>query len=154
MLYNPNHEDRLGRLGERLRDAQAIAPKLISAVIAQACQRFAAHGPAAKARIDRLIESGAWTDAALALVELELPQWSVRRLICEGGLWHCSLSKQPGLPTRLDETAEASHESLPLAILGAFVEARRDLSATPARPRVVPQVRPVAGCVACCDNFA
>jgi hypothetical protein len=126
----------------------------MSAVIAQACQRFAAHGPAAKARVDRLIEAGAWTDAALTLVELELPQWSVRRLICEDGLWHCSLSKQPGLPTGLDETSEASHESLSLAILSAFVEARRDLSAAPTRPRAVPQVRPVLGCVACCDNFA
>jgi hypothetical protein len=154
MLYNPKHEDRLSRLGEQLRDARAITPELLSTVIAQVCRRFAALGPAAKARVDRLIESRAWTDAALALVELELPQWSVRRLICEDGLWHCSLSKQPGLPAGLDETAEASHESLPLAILSAFVEARRDLSASTTRPKVVPQVRPALGLAACCDNFA
>ena len=36
---------------------------------------------AAKLRINRLIAARAWTDAALALVELELPQWSLRRIV-------------------------------------------------------------------------
>jgi hypothetical protein len=52
-----------------------------------------------------------------------LPQWKLRRLICEDGKWHCSFSKQLGVPAGLDEVAEADHESLPLAILSALVEA-------------------------------
>ena len=41
----------------------------------------ALSGSATKARIDRLIETSAWTDATLTLAELELPQWKLRRLI-------------------------------------------------------------------------
>jgi nucleotide-binding universal stress UspA family protein len=69
--------------------------------------------------------------------------------------WHCSISKQPGLPAELDEMAEASHESLPLAILSAFVEARHhSLTAGEGRPRSVPQIRLTQGYAICCDNFA
>ena len=65
--------------------------------------------------IDELIEARAWNDAALTLVELELPAWKQRRLIYEDGKWHCSLSRHPNLPVALDDTATASHEVLPLA---------------------------------------
>ena len=85
----------------------------------------------------------------------ELPQWKLRRLIYEDGEWHCSLSKHMGLPVSLDELAEASHESLPLAILSAFVEARRNsLTATESRPQSVPLLGPTGGYAICCDNFA
>jgi hypothetical protein len=51
--------------------------------------------------------------------------------------------------------AEASHESLPLAILSAFVDARRQsLPAGEGRPKSVPQVRPTQAYAICCDNFA
>ena len=66
MLFDPKHEQHLGMLEAQLRRAQALTPELMSDVIAQTCVRFAACETAAKARIDRLIESGAWTDAALA----------------------------------------------------------------------------------------
>jgi hypothetical protein len=102
-----------------------------------------------------LIESGAFADAALALLDLELPQWKLRRLIREEDEWHCSISKQLGLPAELDDMAEANHESLSLAILSAFVEARRhSLTAGEARPKSVPQIRPAQGYAMCCDNFA
>jgi hypothetical protein len=103
----------------------------------------------------RLIESGAFADAMLALLELELPQWKLRRLVCEGGEWHCSMSKQLGLPTELDDMAEAQHESLPLAILGAFIAAGcRSRTASEGQPRSVPPVRLTQGNALCCDNFA
>jgi hypothetical protein len=55
----------------------------------------------------------------------------------------------------LDDTADASHEVLPLAILSAFVEARRMASAVHGiRPRTVPQIWPKSGHAVCCDNFA
>ena len=51
--------------------------------------------------------------------------------------------------------AEASHESLSLAILSALVEARcHSLTAGEAQPKSVPQVRPTQGYAICCDNFA
>lgn len=154
MLFDPKHEDGLGKLEARLRRAEAITPELMSEVIAEACARFDALGSATKARVDRLIETSAWTDATLALVELELPQWQLRRLVYEDGEWLCSLSKQPRLPLGLDEASEASHEILPLAILIAFLQARRASVASATVVTTVPQVRPVPGCAVCCDNFA
>src|SRR5271157_314813 len=142
MLFNPKNEDRLDRLTYQLRSAPAITPELISNVIADACIRLPVLNRAEKAvRIGRLIGAGAWNDAALALIELELPAWKLRRLVYEDGEWHCSLSKQPNLPVELDETADASHEVLALAILSAFFEARRRTSAAretglPAVPHV------------------
>ena len=77
------------------------------------------------ARIERLIQSHAWTDAALALIDLELPQWQVRRLAYDDGEWYCALSRQRELPDWLDQSIETRHADLALAILSAFVEAQR-----------------------------
>jgi hypothetical protein len=156
MLFHTKDEDRLDRLTEQLRLAPALTCDLISTVMAEACSRLPVLRSAGKtARVDRLIEAGAWNDAALALIELELPVWKLRRLVCEDGQWFCSLSKQPKLPVDLDETADANHDVLPLAILGAFVEARRMAGAVhKIRPQTVPQIRPKSGHAVCCDNFA
>jgi hypothetical protein len=56
--------------------------------------------PLTRPRVNQLIEAGAWADATLAMVELELPYWNLRRLVHEDGEWLCSLSKQPNLPVR------------------------------------------------------
>ena len=118
-------------LQDRLRDAQAVTAALISDVIVETCRRFASMGQSARtAQIERLIGSGAWTDAALALIDLELPQWRLRRIAYDEGEWHCALSQQRELPEWLDQTIEARHADLPLAILSAFVDARL----TPAPP--------------------
>jgi hypothetical protein len=77
------------------------------------------------ARIERLIQSAAWTDAAFALIDLELPQWQVRRIVYDGGEWHCALSRERELPEWLDRSIETRHANLPLAILIAFVNAQR-----------------------------
>jgi hypothetical protein len=53
------HQKRLGGLEERLRHARTLTPDLMSHVIATAYTRFAVHGPAAKAKVDQLIRSGA-----------------------------------------------------------------------------------------------
>ena len=57
MLFYPTHEERLGRLQARLRQAQTVTPQLMSDIVAQACGRIAARSGAAPARVDRLIES-------------------------------------------------------------------------------------------------
>jgi hypothetical protein len=152
MLFDPKYEKHLDALEAQLRRAPALTPDLISHVIVDACTRL----PAVKAiRIDQLIEAGAWGEAALALIELELPAWKLRRLVYEDGQWLCSLSRQPNLPVALDDTADASHEVLPLAILSAFVEARRRTSAIRETSlQTVPQVWRTPGYAICCDNFS
>jgi hypothetical protein len=152
MLFAPKHD--LDRLETSLRGAQAITAELMFDLMTQACVRFAAHDRAARAKLRRLVESGAWTDAALTLLALELPQWKVRRLVQEEGEWFCTLSKEPQLPLGLDEATEATHEVLPLAILIALLQARCVSSEEAVSSTAVPVVRPSAGHSVNCDNFA
>ena len=147
--------DASGDLTERLRDAHAVTGALLSEVITEACRRFPSAGQTDKtARIERLIGSAAWTDAALALIDLELPQWQVRRIAYDDGEWYCALSRERELPDWLDRSIEARHADLALAILSAFVDARR-LSAPSIKtsvPTVPRDVNPLYAPV-CCDNF-
>lgn len=155
MALAADHAIRLDRLDAELRRARAPKPELFSKLVASAGVRLALldkSGPAA--RIERLIEAGAWTEAALALIELEMPGWKLRRLVCENGEWVCSLSRRPQLPPALDDAAEASHEVLPLAILTAFVEARRRSGTAPQSTSAAPHLRPAAERMICCDNFS
>ena len=134
------HAIRSEPRGAPARAASADSSRL-SGLMADVMARASGHLQAQhRTRVAHLIESNAFADATLALLELERPQWKLRRLIYEDGEWHCSLSKHIGLPAELDdEMAEASHESLPLAILSAFVEAgRHSLVAGEGRPRSVP----------------
>ena len=142
-------------LGERLRGAHAVTAGLMSEIVDTACRRFPSMGQSDKtARIGRLISSEAWTDAALALIDLELPLWQVRRIAYDEGEWYCALSRERELPDWLDRSIEARHADLALAILGAFVEAER--ISTPASRPSVPTVSRAANPLyepVCCDNF-
>src|SRR5712691_1760505 len=112
--------------GDRLRDAHAMTAELMSEIIHATCRRFPSLGQSSKtAHLERLIQSGAWTDAALVLIDLELPQWQVRRLAYDEGEWYCALSRERELPDWLDQSIESRHADLALAILSAFVEAQR-----------------------------
>jgi len=149
--HSATDEAGLSRLEERLREAPALTPQLLSDLIAQACVRLASPHELASAGIEQMIRSGAWTDAALALVELELPRWRLHRLVHDGGEWRCAFSHQRTLPAGLDEIAEASHATMSLAILIAFVEALRQ---TAAEHEPWPQAAAaVDGHPVCCDNF-
>src|SRR5258705_7861422 len=125
----------------RLRDASAATADLIWEAIGEPCRRFPSMGHSEKtARIERLIQAEAWTDAALALIDLELPQWQVRRIAYDEGEWHCALSRQRELPEWLDQSIEAHHADLALAILSAFVAVQRvtapsSRTSVPAVPR-------------------
>jgi hypothetical protein len=149
MLFDPKHDGHLAKLEGQLLCANAVTSGLISDVIAIACVRFSALGAATKVRVKWLIEAGAWTDATIALLELELPQWKLRRLVNEDGKWLCTLSKHVRNPLAYDEVAEAGHERLPLAILIALLQAKRSASGIAA----VPPVWRVPTNAACCDNF-
>src|ERR1700732_3081698 len=118
----PSQHQNPAELGERLRSADAVTADIISDVIRETCRRFPSLGQSEKSfRLERLLESGAWTDAALALIDLELPQWQLRRIAYDEGEWHCALSRQRELPDWLDQSIETHHEDLPLAVLSAFV---------------------------------
>jgi hypothetical protein len=157
MFSGPDPEGRLDELQDQLRRAQVVTRDLMSKVVA--CRRINLRSDATKTvKIDRLIELEAWTEAALVLVERELPQWKLRRLVYEEGAWLCSLSKQWNAPAWLGDCAEARHESLPLAILSALIEARQC-----GEPSFAPMASSVPQCgikagsaveIVCCDNFA
>lgn len=148
-------EDDLDRLADKLNKATALTPDLIHNVIVNSCTNLPVLKKAEKvASFDRLVEVGAWCDAALALIEIEFPAWSVRRIAYEDGEWFCSLTREPNLPAALDDTADGNHRALPLAILGAFLEVRRRTNIRDTRSPTVPQVRSTSGYPICCDNFA
>jgi hypothetical protein len=152
-LLSEHHDSR--DLGDRLRDTHAITAELMLDVVGEACRRFPSMGQSEKtARIERLIKSEGWTDAALALIDLELPLWQVRRIAYDEGEWYCALSRERELPDWLDSSIEARHPDLALAILSAFVEAQR-ITAPSSRtsvPAVSRDANPLYEPV-CCDNF-
>lgn len=142
-------------LAERLHNADAMTRPLMLDVVTRACRRVPSLGQNEKtARLTQLIQAQAWTDAALALLELELPMWQVRRIAYDEGEWHCALSRERELPDWLDAAVEAHHADLALALLSAFLEVRA-LAADVSRPSV-PSVRPVLDPLyepVACDNF-
>jgi hypothetical protein len=143
-LFSQDHD----ALDDRLHDAPAVTADLISEVIGNTPRRL-------PVRIEHLIQSGAWTDAALALLRLKLPQWQLRRLAYDEGEWYCALSRQRELPEWLDQSVEAHHPDLSLAILSAFAEARRNTapSSRTSVPAVIHSASPLHEPV-CSDNFA
>jgi hypothetical protein len=155
MAFAADYMVLFDRLDEDLRVAPLLDRSLFTKIIVGACRRIPVLSKSAKvAQIDRLIEAGAWTDAALAVVALELPDWQLRRLEYDGGQWFCALSRGPNLPAMLDDTADANHELMPLAILRAFFQARRMIEIAPRATSPLPQVSAVADSFVCCDNFA
>ncbi len=147
----------LDRLDDALHGAAKPTVALFARIIA-GCNRIPVLGGADHAdRIIRLAEDGAWIDAALTLIALELPAWRVRRLVYENGEWLCSLSLQPNLPAALDDSVDVVHEALPLAVLRGLVEARRRCAAAEPTAPAVAQSRlapPHTATIVCCDNFA
>lgn len=142
-------------LSERLRETHAMTRPLMIEIIETACRRVPSLGQNGRtARLSRLIDAEAWADAALVLIELELPMWRVRRIAYDEGEWHCALSRARELPDWLDTAVEACHGDLAIALLSAFVEVQA-LAVEASRPSV-PSVRrrrdPLYEPVAC-DNF-
>jgi hypothetical protein len=154
LLLSERHASR--ELSDRLGDAHAVTAELVFEIIGETCRRFPSIGRTEKtARIERLIELGAWTDAALALIDLELPLWQVRRIVYDEGEWYCALSRECELPDWLDRSIEAHHSDLALAILCAYVDVQR--IAAPSSKTSVPTVPKAVNLhyePICVDNFA
>jgi len=152
MLFRQDTEDRLAQ------DVQAASEPTIaifSRIIAN-CSRLPTLIRFRKAvQIDEMLKAGAWTDVSLAVIAYELPAWKVRRLFYDEGEWFCSLTRQRHLPAELDDTVDARHECLPLAILAAFLEARQQAASLRTDPaRSVPHVGRQQEIPVICENFA
>lgn len=148
------HYDPLS-LGDRLRNAQAVTQPLMLEIVDKACRRFPSLGQTERtARVMRLIDAEAWIDAALALMELELPLWQVRRIAYDEGEWHCALSRKREFPDWLDAAVEGCHGDFAIALLSAFVEVQA-LAVVAPRPSV-PNVRPAPDSLyepVACENY-
>ncbi|MET4386288.1 hypothetical protein ABIB73_002033 [Bradyrhizobium sp. F1.4.3] len=142
-------------LNDRLRNAHAMTRPLMLEIIDKACRRFPSLGQSKRtARLTRLIDAEAWGDAALALMELELPLWQVRRIAYDEGEWYCALSRERELPDWLDAAVEGRHADLALALLSTFIEVQA-LALETSRPSV-PSVRPAPDPLyepVLCDHF-
>jgi len=153
VLFRPDRQERLAWIADQMRSTDHASTDLVSAIISEIFHDGANGTRQASLHIQKLIGAGAWTDAALALIASELPQWKLRRLAYDDGEWHCVLSPQRELPEWLDDSIEAHHENLSLALFKALVEAARQQpveTPTPTVPRIrIKQLDPI-----CCDNFA
>jgi hypothetical protein len=103
-------------------------------------------------RIRHLIACCAWTDAGLALLALNAPRWRLRRLVYDGGEWHCALSKNREMPEWLDADVETHHADMALAILGAVLQARNESVPLP-ETAMGPGTPDGSWEPALCDNF-
>jgi hypothetical protein len=157
MSFHPQTHSAPETLQREISRADAVTAELVSAVLDLALARCATPNRAQRAqRIRELIGVQAWTDAALALVELDRAR-VVRRLYHDDGDWHCMIGSQWPMPEWLDDTVELAHPVLPLAILGALIDALDQNRAVPAPATSVPQsssdLRDTTAAI-CCDNFA
>jgi len=153
MSLDPKTENGHERLLQKLQRAQELTPGLISELIADACPRLALlPRDGTPTRIAQLIEQAAWAEIGLALIAIELPGWALRRLAYDDGDWHCSLSRRPNLPVEIDDSVDACHQLLPLAIFCALLVAQPRNVAH--KITAVPQFRPAPAQAFCCDNFA
>jgi hypothetical protein len=143
-------------LGAKLRTTCEVTSELMAEILNVSRRRALVPGHRAKAlQLEQLIDAGAWIDAALALLELELPLWHIRRIAYDDGEWYCALSRQRELPDWLDESLEARHPDLALAILSAFIEAQAAAASFGATSLPASSAWPDSDPIRlCCDNFA
>ncbi len=154
MSFDVDRAVRLADLADQLHVSENLSADLMSNVATTICGRSPVPDRLRSSRIERLLAAGAWTDAALALVDGELPQWKLRRLVYDDQQWHCALSRQRELPEWLDQAIETSHSDCAIAILAGVVEAARQSVSEDNRARRVPRVPLKRDGLICCDNFA
>ncbi len=157
MSFHQQVQKSPGALQRLIERTDTVTPDLLSAALGLALAHCASpHRLEDARRIGRLIQCEAWTDAALGLVGLDR-RLTIRRLAHDDTEWRCTIGTQWPVPEWLDDTAEAGHAVLPLAILSAWLEGLR-MSAPSAAPATsVPRVPSESSDVLLsmnCDNFA
>src|SRR5262245_57661569 len=162
MLWKPDQSSPLAALSETIGRAEAPTVGLFADAMVRTGTISAALPSNEDARrVRSLIEAEAWTDAALELLAVALPGWSLVRLARDDDEWCCTLARHWQLPDWLGETVETRHVALPLAILAAVVEASEAQlevagAASSGRRGTVPACgrnADAAAQVLCCDNF-
>lgn len=96
----------------------------------------------------------AWFDATMILLQIELPVWSVRRIVRDDGRWYCSLSRCPQLPIELDDTVDTTHEHIALAVLLGLMQAKLRPVAEATGDVRLRNNPPSDTTRLCCENFA
>lgn len=153
MLFHPDRPERLAWIADQVSSADHASANLVSAIASEISHRAVNASAPISSHIRKLIVAGAWTDAALALVASELPEWKLRRLAYDDGEWHCTLSPQREFPEWLDDGIEAHHENLSLALFKGLIEAARQQPVETPAP-TVPRIWFKQHDAICCDNFA
>jgi hypothetical protein len=112
---------RIARLKTKIGKSSAMNRFLMAEVIEAACPSYLNAG-ARESRIHGYVAAGAWTSALSALINLELPNWCIRRLVQDDGSWWCAMNECQPVYWRDDEVDER-HDDLDLAIATAFLTA-------------------------------
>ena len=124
MLIEPSSRDEVDRSASKLRSAARVSAVLFAVLVTESPRLTTLKATGKTSRLDRLCASEAWIDAALELIALEAPEWSVQRLCLDDREWLCTLTRFPDLPDWLDDSAEGRHPVLALAIVGALLDIR------------------------------
>ena len=150
------HNEQLEGLENRIRGAEYVTAELLTSIVNGASRRLLMPSQTANsARLAKFVSDGAFTEAMLLLIELELPQLKLRRITYDEGEWHCALSRQRELPDWLDQAIEARHPDFTLAIAGAFIEALRTIEPLRGASRSsVPAFRSERFETLSCENFS
>lgn len=121
-------------------DAAPLATaSLAEKVLERACPRLNSC-PARRAAVQQMIQAEAWVDLGLWLVGWELPDWSVHSLSCDESCWNCTIGRR-GLVINWADVADYQHESVALAVIGAFVQAQLNKAQGLAQSVVAPFTR-------------
>lgn len=153
MYSDFDNSEHLTAIAQELRVTKQASAEMLSSIAAKTCRRLPRQS-ANFARLDRLIAADALTEAMIAFIEFELPQWKLR-IAYDEGEWHCALSRQRELPEWLDQSIEANHTDLALAIALTYVEALKVFESSRRSIRhSVPQVRSNGFEALSCENYA
>ena len=136
-------------------DIPALDATHFTAICCAHCKRLPAMRRTAEAKhLDALVASGAWVDAMLALIAIELPDWQLRRLTFDDGEWHCALSTERNMPDWLDDAAEAHHPDMAMALMTAFMAVAARPGASHLTPIAAASGRTTDAVTMCCENYA
>lgn len=152
MLFTLNRPARLAAFAARLSRAREPSDAIFFDLLDMPDRAVIATQGHAIANFEKLARCGAWTEASLASLELFAPRWSLRRLIHDGGEWHCCISPRRNSPDWIDQAIESHHADLPLSILTAAVEAMGNDAINRAAP-LPAAIRNVPEALVLCEDF-
>jgi hypothetical protein len=145
MWRKRDQETDLRVLLTRIDGAPEPTRDLVAEILQRACPRLT-FGITPSDLVVRLIEAEAWVELGLWLIGWELPDWSVHQLCRGDHSWNCSIGIRGLARNWVDDIADFQHDSLPLAILGALVDAqlRKVEGQAPSNVTVLRRREPIA----------